>query len=93
MEVYDGGKIEELHRRLKEIPEVRKRKSDFPSFLSHISIMHFQNNKEFARLISQLEKLRDMELGIMTVNSIELVNAHISKKYPKLDTMHTFELE
>ena len=93
VEVHDRNKIEEIHRRLKAIPEIRKRKFDYPSFLPHISIMHFQKNKDFIRLISYLEKLRDTEFGKMTVNSIELVKAHLFKKYPKLNTIHTFELK
>jgi 2'-5' RNA ligase len=93
VEVHDEGKIEEIHRRLQAIPEIRKRKFDYPSFLPHISIMHFQNNKDFTRLISHLEKLRDTEFGKMTINSIELVNAHLFKKYPKLNTIHIFELK
>jgi 2'-5' RNA ligase len=92
MEVHDGGKIEEIFRRLQAIPEIRKRKFDYPSFLPHISIMHFPENKDFTRLIGYLEKLRDAEFGKMTVHSIELVNAHLLKKYPKLNTIHTFEL-
>jgi 2'-5' RNA ligase len=93
VEVHDGGKIEEIHRRLQAIPEIRKRKIDCPSFLPHISIMHFQKKEDFTRLISCLEKLRDTELGKMTVNSIELVNAHLFKKHPKLNTIQTLWLE
>jgi len=93
VEVHDGGKIEEIFRRLQAISEIGKRKFDFPSFLPHISIMHFQKKEDFTRLISYLEKLRDTEFGKMTVNSIELVNAHLFKKHPKLKTIHTFELK
>ncbi len=93
VEVHDGGKIEEIFRRLQAIPEIAKRTFDYPSFLPHISIMHFLENKDCTRLIDHLEKLRDTEFGKMTVNSIELVNAHLLKKYPKLNTIHTFELE
>jgi 2'-5' RNA ligase len=93
VEVHAGNKIEEIHRRLQAIPEIRKRKFDYPSFLPHISIMHFQKNKDFTRVISCLEKLRDTEFGKMTVNSIELVNAHLFKKHPKLKTIRTFELK
>jgi 2'-5' RNA ligase len=93
VEVYDGDKIEEIFRGLQAIPEIRKRKFDYPSFLPHISIMHFQKKEDFTRLISYLEKLRDTEFGKMTVNSIELVNAHLFKKHPKLKTIHTFELK
>jgi len=55
--------------------------------------MHFQKQKDFTGLISHLEKLRDTEFGRMTVDSIELVNAHLLKEYPKLNTIHTFELK
>ena len=92
MEVHDRGKIEEVFRRLQAIPEIRKRKFDYPSFLPHISIMHFQKNNDFTKLISHLEKLRDTEFGKMTVSSVELVNAHLFKEYPKLNTIHTFSL-
>ena len=77
----------------KQYQEIRKKKFDYPSFLPHISIMHFQKNENFTRLINYLEKLRDTEFGKMTVNSIELVNAHLFEKYPKLNTIHTFELK
>lgn len=93
VEVHDRGEIEEVFRRLQAIPEIRKRKFDYPSFLPHISIMHFQKNNDFTRLIGCLEKLRDTEFGKMTVSSIELVNAHLFKKHPKLKTIHTFELK
>jgi 2'-5' RNA ligase len=93
VEVHDGGRIEEIFRRLQAIPEIRNRKFGYPSFLPHISILHFRRNEDFTRLISYLEKLRDTEFGKMTVNSIELVNAHLFKKYPKLNTIHTFELK
>jgi 2'-5' RNA ligase len=93
MEVHDEGKIEEIFQRLQAIPEVRKKEFIFPSFLPHISIVMFQNNKDFTKLISQLEKLRNTELGTKTVNSIELVNVYISMEYPKLRTIATFQLK
>jgi 2'-5' RNA ligase len=93
VEVHDGGKIEKIFRGLQAIPEIRKRKFDYPSFLPHISIMHFQKKEDFTRLVSYLEKLRDTEFGKMTVSSIELVNAHLFKKHPRLKTIHTFELK
>jgi len=93
VEVHDAGRIEEIYRRLQAIPEIRNRKSAYPSLLPHISIMHFQKNEDFIRLISCLEKLRNTEFGKMTVNSIELVNAHLSQKYPKLNTIQRFELK
>lgn len=93
VEVHDGGRIEEILRGLQAIPEIRNRRSVYPSLLPHISIMHFQKNEDFTRLVRCLEELRDTEFGKMTINSIELVNAHLSRRYPKLNTVFTFELK
>jgi len=93
VEVHDRGIIEEIFRGLQAIPEIGKRKFGYPSFLPHISIMHFQENEDFTKLVGHLEELRETDFGKMTVNSIELVNAHLLKKYPKLNTIHTFELK
>lgn len=92
IEVHDGGKIGESNEGLQAIPEVKKMKFDYPNLLPHISIAQFQNNQEFTRLISYLEELRETEFGELTVNYIELVNAHPSGMYPRLKTIHAFKL-
>jgi 2'-5' RNA ligase len=92
IEVHDEGKIGELNKGLQAIPDIRKTKFDYPNLLPHISIAQFQNDQELERLISYLEKLREMEFGELTVNCIELVNAHLSGRYPTLKTIHAFEL-
>jgi len=93
VEVHDGGKIGELNKGLQAILEIKKMKFDYPILLPHISIAQFQNNQEFARLINCLEELRETEFGDLTVNCIELVNAHLSGKYPTLKTIHSLELK
>ena len=92
IEVHDEGKIGELNKGLQAIPEIKKMEFDYPNLLPHISIAQFKNDKEFARLISCLEKMRETEFGELTVNHIELVNAHLSERYPTLKTVHAFEL-
>ena len=92
IEVHDGGRIGELNKGLQAIPEIKKMKFDYPILLPHISIAQFQNNMEFTRLISYLEGLRETEFGELTINHIELVNAHLSRRYPTLKTIHAFEL-
>jgi len=92
IEVHDEGKIGELNKELQAIPEIKKDEFDYPNLLPHISIAQFQNNHEFARLISYLEELRETELGQLTVSYVELVNAHLSGKYPILKTIHAFRL-
>ena len=92
IEVHDEGKIGELNKGLQAIPEIKKSKFDYPNLLPHISIAQFQNGQELNRLISYLEKLRETEFGELTVNYIELVNAHLSGRYPTLKTIHAFRL-
>lgn len=92
IEVHDEGKIGELNKGLQAIPEIKKMKFDYPNLLPHISIAQFQNNQEFTRLISYLEELRETEFGGLTVDSIELVNAHLSERYTTLKTIHAFKL-
>jgi 2'-5' RNA ligase len=91
IEVHNGGKIGELNKEPQAIPEIRKMKFDYPTLLPHISIAQFQNRQEFNTLIGYLEKLRDTKFGELTVDCIDLVNAHLSRKYPILETIHAFE--
>lgn len=92
VEVHDNGKIGELNQALQTIKGIEKMEFDYPNFLPHISIAQFQNDLEFTRLISQLEELRETEFGELTVNRIELVNAHLSKGCPTYKTIHSFKL-
>jgi 2'-5' RNA ligase len=92
VEVHDEGKIGELNKGLQAIPEIKKMKFDYPILLPHISIVQFQNNQEFPRLITYLEKLRETEFGELAVNHIELVKAHLSGRYATLKTFHAIEL-
>jgi 2'-5' RNA ligase len=92
VEVHDKGKIGELNKGLQAIPEIKKMKFDYPNLLPHISIAQFRNNQEFTRLISYIEKLRDTEFGELIVRYVELVNVHLSGKYPSLKTIHAFRL-
>jgi 2'-5' RNA ligase len=92
IEVHDEGKIGELNKGLQTIQETREMKFDYPILLPHVSIAQFQNNQEFTRLISHLEELRETEFGEFTVNYIDLVNAHLSGKYPIFTSLQAFRL-
>jgi len=93
LEVHDNGRIGELNRKLQSISEIGKMRFDYPFLLPHISVAQFQNDKEFGRLVSFLEKLRAVEFGEMTTDSIELAIAHLNGRYPQLEPIHTFQLE
>lgn len=93
IEVHDRGRIGVINKQLQSIQEIGKMEYDYPNLLPHISISQFQNSQQFDRLIGYLEKLRETEFGELTVNYVELVNAHLSGKYPTLETIHTFKLK
>ena len=92
LKIHDKGKIGAINKQLQSIQEIGKMKYGHSNFLPHISISQFQNKQQFNRLIRYLEKLRETEFGEITVNYIELVNAHLSGKYPILKPVHTFRL-
>lgn len=91
VEVHDKGKIGEINQTLQTIEGIEKMEFDYPNFLPHISIAQFQNDLGFARLISQLEELRETEFGELSVNRIELVNAHLSRGCPNYKTINSFK--
>lgn len=93
IEVYDEGKIGELNNGLQAIPETKKMEFDYPNFLPHVSIARFRDSQGFTRLISCLEKTRDIEFGTVTINSIQLIVAHLGTNYPEIETIQTFELK
>ena len=92
IEIHDKGRIGAINKQLQSIQEIRKIEYDYLNFLPHISISQFQNRQQFSKLIRYLEKSRETEFGELTVNYIELVNAHLSGKYPILKTIHAFKL-
>jgi len=93
IEVHDRGRIGVINKQLQSIQETRRMEYDYPNLLPHISISQFQSRQQFNRLIRCLEKLRETEFGELTINYIELVNAHISGKYPTLESVHAFKLK
>jgi 2'-5' RNA ligase len=92
IEVHDDGKIGLINKELQKIQEIRKMEYDYPEFLPHISIVQFQNTREFSDMIEHLESLRETEFGKFTVDSVELVNANLLGRYPTLKTLNIFRL-
>ena len=93
VEVHDNNAIKEIHKLLKE-------RVDFlggfgyegDSFIPHLSICGFKNEKEFGKLLNILEKLRNTSFGAFEVNSLDLVVAHLNYKWPILETIHAHPL-
>jgi len=92
VEVHDDGKIRKIHKLLKEqVNFLRSSKFEGESFVPHLSICGFKNEKEFNKLLKALEKFRNTSFGSFHVNSLDLIIAHLNHKYPVLETIHTFE--
>lgn len=92
VEVYDNT-INKMHKLLKErVDFLGSFRYEGDSFIPHLSICEFKNEKEFGKLLKILEKLRDTSFGVLEVDSLDLVVAHLNHKYPILETIHVYPL-
>ncbi len=92
VEVHDST-IKKMHKLLKErINFLGSFRYEGDSFIPHLSICGFKNEKEFGKLLKILEKLRNTSFGVFEVDSLDLVVAHLNHKYPILETIHVYPL-
>lgn len=92
VEVYNNT-IKKMHKLLKErVGFLGSFRYEGDSFIPHLSICGFKNEKEFGKLLKILEKLRNTSFGIFEVDSLDLVVAHLNHKYPTLETIHAYPL-
>lgn len=94
IEVYDGAVIREINRTFSGVSGVHKLRHDYPRFLPHLSISQFNSSEGYDDLIDYLEVARNVELGSIMIDEIELVNAVLPRegRYPRLETLHRFKL-
>jgi 2'-5' RNA ligase len=91
VEVHDNNAIKEIHKLLKErVDFLRSSKYEGDSFIPHLSICGFKNEKDFGKLLKILGKLRNTSFGTFEVDSLDLVVAHLNHKWPILETIHTY---
>lgn len=92
VEVHDNT-IKKMHKLLKErVDFLGSFRYEGNSFIPHLSICGFKNEKEFGKLLKILEKLRNASFGVFEVDSLDLVVAHLNHKYPILETIHAYPL-
>jgi len=93
VEVHDNNAIKKIHKSLKErVDFLGSFRYEEDSFIPHLSICGFKNEKEFGKLLKILEKLRNTSFGVFEVDSLDLVIAHLNHKYPILETIHAYPL-
>jgi 2'-5' RNA ligase len=101
LNIFSDVVFVEVHNNtIKKMHELLKKRVNFlgsfryegDSFIPHLSICGFKNEKEFGKLLKILEKLRNTSLGVFEVDSLDLVVAHLNHKYPILETIHTYPL-
>ncbi|MBD3172673.1 hypothetical protein GF326_09390 [Candidatus Bathyarchaeota archaeon] len=88
VEVYDGGIIRNINKKLRNINGVNTLPHD-PGFLPHMSIAQFQSDQDYEGLIKTLEEKRETCIGKLIIDHIELVVAHLPKnnRYPQLEVI------
>jgi len=92
VEVHDNT-TKKIHKLLKErVDFLGSFRYEGDSFIPHLSICGFKNEKEFGKLSKILEKLRDTSFGVFEVDSLDLVVAHLNHRYPILETIHAYPL-
>lgn len=92
VEVHDNT-IKKMHKLLKRrVDFLGSFRYEGDSFIPHLSICGFKNEKEFGKLLKILEKLRNTSFGVFEVDSLDLVVAHLNHKYPILETVHAYPL-
>jgi len=92
VEVHDNT-VKKIHKLLKErVDFLSSFRYEGNSFIPHLSICGFKNEKEFGKLVKILEKLRNTSFGAFEVDSLDLVVAHLNHKYPILGTICTYPL-
>jgi 2'-5' RNA ligase len=95
VQANDGGIIRNINGALLQITGMAKLKNDYPRFLPHTSIAQFKNSKDHDTLVTFLEKNREISIGSLRVDSIQLVIAQLPRcgRYPQLKTHDILKLE
>lgn len=92
VEVHDNT-LKKIHKLLKErVDFLGSFRHEGDSFIPHLSICGFKNEKEFGKLFKILEKLRNTSFGVFELDSMDLVVAHLDHKYPILETWQKIPL-
>lgn len=94
LEVHEANHIRSMNRALLAVPGVARLPNDYPRFLPHFSVTQFRSDEGFDGVIDYLEAHRATSLGGLTLNTVDLVIAHLprSGRYPWLETLYEFRL-
>lgn len=94
IQAQDGGVTREINGALLDIPGIQKMGYDYPRFLPHVSIAQYQSVEEYEEFIKYLEQNRDIKVGPLKIDTVELVIAHlpVRERFPRLETIEVFKL-
>jgi len=94
VEGHEGGVIREINKSLREIIGLKSLIHD-PNFLPHMSITQYKSIEDYQELIQYLEKARNIRIGTVSVDKVELVIAHLPRSgmYPRIEVLEEFPLK
>lgn len=94
VEGHDGGVIRGMNAELREELDLPVLQYD-SRFLPHMSITQYTSEEQYRELISYLEEIRDTEVGIIHVDKIQLVIAHlpVTGRIPRIEVLHEYPLK
>lgn len=91
-EVHDNEKFKELNQIICETNDVVIfPERDNGNYIPHIALGNFKN-KNVEYLVDKLTELRNTEFGSLTIDSIDLVKADLTKPVPEFETLDTIKL-
>ncbi|MDA3884700.1 MAG: hypothetical protein PF638_03810 [Candidatus Delongbacteria bacterium] len=91
-EVFDNGKFLELNKIICETNDiVTFPERDLENYIPHIALGNFKNNniKDF---VDKVSELRNLDFGMIEVNSINLVKVDLTAPVPEFERLNMIEL-
>lgn len=91
LELHDGGRIEAVHARLREVAAV----PIIPryAFLPHITVAHYLGEFDSLPMVKALQQFRGTRFGTFPVMEIEIVTMRVDIDYPQIYTIRKLPLK
>lgn len=91
-EVHDNGKTGEVHDALERIDRLPPWQFAPPHFLPHISLARFVEMPQIPRLMDTVESLRDTEIGLTTVDTVQFIQTDLTTSVTEWDVLREYRL-
>jgi RNA 2',3'-cyclic 3'-phosphodiesterase len=91
LELHDGGRVEAVHARLREVAAV----PIIPryAFLPHVTVAHYLGEYDSLPTVKALQQFRDTRFGTFPVTEVEIVTMRVDIDYPQIYTTRKLALK